>query len=154
EGQGNQLKALVDICHLHGLAVILDVVYNHAGGNFDDQSLYFFDRAVNNSLNDSLYFTDQGWAGGLVFAYWKKEVRQFLIENGKHFMEEYHIDGIRYDEVSVIDRFGGWSFCQELTTTLRSVKPSIPHIAEYWSPDPSWVVKSPENGGAGFDAAW
>ena len=40
----NQLKALVDLCHVHGLAVILDVVYNHAGGDFGDESLYFFDR--------------------------------------------------------------------------------------------------------------
>ena len=40
----NQLKALMDLCHIHGLAVILDVVYNHAGGDFGDQSLYFFDR--------------------------------------------------------------------------------------------------------------
>ena len=43
-GEMNQLKALVDLCHLHGLAVMLDVVYNHAGGDFGDQSLYFFDR--------------------------------------------------------------------------------------------------------------
>ena len=43
-GEMNQLKALVDLCHVHGLAVILDVVYNHAGGDFGDQSLYFFDR--------------------------------------------------------------------------------------------------------------
>ena len=40
----NQLKALVDLCHVYGLAVLLDVVYNHAGGDFGDQSLYFFDR--------------------------------------------------------------------------------------------------------------
>ena len=40
----NQLKALIDLCHIYGLAVILDVVYNHAGGDFGDQSLYFFDR--------------------------------------------------------------------------------------------------------------
>lgn len=38
----NQLKALVDLSHLYGLAVILDVVYNHAGGEFGDHSLYFF----------------------------------------------------------------------------------------------------------------
>ncbi|MDH5588083.1 MAG: alpha-amylase family glycosyl hydrolase [Nitrospirota bacterium] len=38
------LKALVELCHLHGLAVILDVVCNHAGGDFGDQSLYFFER--------------------------------------------------------------------------------------------------------------
>ena len=43
-GEMNQLKALVDLAHLHGLAVILDLVYNHAGGDFGDESLYFFDR--------------------------------------------------------------------------------------------------------------
>ena len=43
-GEMNQLKALIDLCHVHGLALILDVVYNHAGGDFGDQSLYFFDR--------------------------------------------------------------------------------------------------------------
>ena len=154
KGQVHQLKALIDICHVYGIGVIIDVVYNHAGGGFDDQSLYFFDRAVKHSNNDSLYFTDQGWAGGLVFAYWKKGVRQFLIDNAKFFVEEYHIDGIRYDEVSVIDRFGGWHFCQELTGTVRSVRPSIPQIAEFWNPDPSWAVRSVPSGGAGFDTVW
>ena len=50
ESQVNQLKAFIDVCHLYGLAVLLDVVYNHAGAArrdkmFDDQSLYFFDFA-------------------------------------------------------------------------------------------------------------
>ena len=45
-GEMNQLKALIDLCHLHGLAVILDVVYNHAGGDFGDESIYFFDRQI------------------------------------------------------------------------------------------------------------
>ena len=40
-GEMNQLKALIDLCHIHGLVVILDVVYNHAGGDFGDQSLWF-----------------------------------------------------------------------------------------------------------------
>ena len=43
-GEMNQLKALVDLCHVHGLAVLLDLVFNHAGGDFGDESLYFFDR--------------------------------------------------------------------------------------------------------------
>ena len=136
----NQLKALIDICHVWGLAVIFDVVYNHAGGDFGDESLYFFDRAINHSNRDSLYFTDQGWAGGLVFDFQESSVRQFLIENARFYIDEYHADGFRYDEVTVIDRFGGWRFCQDLTDTLRFVKPSIPHIAEYWNPDQSWVL--------------
>ena len=42
--QTKQLKALVDLCHVYGIAVIFDVVYNHAGGDFGDESIYFFDR--------------------------------------------------------------------------------------------------------------
>jgi len=151
---GNQLKALIDICHVHGLAVILDVVYNHAGGDFGDESLYFLDRATKRSNNDSLYFTDQEWAGGLVFAFWKREVRQFLIDNARFYVDEYHADGFRFDEVTVIDRVGGWRFCQDLTDTIRFVTPSIPQIAEFWSPDPSWAIKPSREGGAGFDAVW
>jgi 1,4-alpha-glucan branching enzyme len=152
--QTGQLKALIDICHVYGLAVILDVVYNHAGGDFGDESLYFFDRAVFHSNNDSLYFTDQDWAGGLVFAYWNQDVRQFLIDNAHFFLEEYHVDGLRYDEVSVIDRFGGWRFCQDLTSTMRFSKPSAVQIAEFWNPDPSYAVRPPEAGGGGFDTVW
>ena len=61
----NQLKALVDLCHVYGIAVTFDVVYNHAGGftvngQLDDNCLYYFDRLSNlNNNNDSLYFTDQ-----------------------------------------------------------------------------------------------
>jgi len=150
----DQLRAVIDVCHVYGLAVILDVVYNHAGGDFGDQSLYFFDRAVATSNNDSLYFTDQGWAGGLVFAFWKREVRQFLIDNARFYVDEYHVDGFRYDEVTVIDRFGGWAFCQDLTDTLHFVRPDIQQIAEYWKDDQSWVVKPVRDGGAGFDAVW
>jgi 1,4-alpha-glucan branching enzyme len=82
-GQINQFKAFIDVCHLYGIAVIADVVYNHAGGGFDDQSIKFFDRQPYTTDNNSLYFTDQDHAGGRVFAFWKKEVRQFLIVNGK-----------------------------------------------------------------------
>jgi len=107
QGTTNQLKVMVDLCHVYGIAVLLDVVYNHAGGDFGDQSIYFFDRRSNGNKNNSLYFTDQGWAGGLVFAYWNDDVRQFLIDNAKFYLTEYHCDGFRYDEVSVIKNEGG-----------------------------------------------
>src|SRR5262249_33064747 len=84
--QTRQRMVLVDLLHLHGIAVVLDVVYNHAGGGFDEESLYFHDREPGGDNNRSLYFTDQGWAGGLVFAYWKAEVRQFLIDNAGFFL--------------------------------------------------------------------
>ena len=142
----NQLKALIDLLHLNGIAVILDLVYNHAGGGFDDQSFYFFDRRANGDNNNSLYFTDRGWVGGLVFAYWNDAVRDFLIRNAEFFLREYHTDGARYDEVSVIDNHGGWFFCQDLTGTCRFVKPSAIQIAEYWNPSRELALKAPPHG--------
>jgi 1,4-alpha-glucan branching enzyme len=149
----DQLRALIDVCHVYGLSVIFDVVYNHAGGGFDPHSMWFFDRAPTADNNDSLYFTDQGWAGGLVFAYWNNDVNQYLIDNARFLYEEYRIDGLRFDEVSVMDRFGGWATCQDLTSTLRTAKPEAIQIAEYW-PVNSWTVRDRTDGGAGFDATW
>lgn len=152
-GSDNQLRALIDVCHVYGIAVLFDVVYNHAGGGFDDNSMWFFDRMPYDNNDDSLYFTDQGWAGGEVFAYWNDDVKQFLIDNAKFLYEEYRIDGLRFDEVSVMDRFGGWATCQDLTATLRAEKPEAVQIAEYW-PVNSYVVKERGVGGAGFYATW
>ncbi len=152
-GEMNQLKALVDLCHIYGLAVVLDVVYNHAGGDFGDQSIYFFDRqSSEGGHRNSLYFTDKGHAGGLVFDFSKPEVRDFLIQNAMFFLREYRIDGLRYDQVSVIDHDGaphGWSFCQDLTSTLDYHEPSAMNKAEYWNVNPYIVKAQPE--GAGFD---
>jgi 1,4-alpha-glucan branching enzyme len=156
----DQLKALVDLCHVHGIAVALDVVYNHAGGfEGDDQSLYFWDREAGTSDNDnSLYFIDQGVAGGLSFALWKREVRQFLIDNATFWLREYHVDGFRYDEVSVLlanNETNGWRFCQDLTSTVRFVKSGALQNAEYWPseyPATAGSIVSPSSqGGTGFD---
>jgi len=153
KGQTNQFKVFIDLCHLYGIAVITDVVYNHAGGGFDDQSIWFFDRQPDTTDNNSLYFTDQHQAGGNVFAFWKKEVRQFLIDNAKSLIEEYHLDGLRYDEVTVIDKKGGWSFAQDLTNTIRFVKPNAVQIAEYWG-DERWRGVAAPPDGMGFDIGY
>ena len=149
----DQLRALIDVCHVHGIAVVFDVVYNHAGGGFDGNSMWFLDRAPYTNVNDSLYFTDQGWAGGQVFAYWNNDVKQYLIDNARYLYDEYRIDGLRFDEVSVMDRCGGWLCCQDLTATLRATKPEAIQIAEYWPVD-DWVIRDRSDGGAGFDATW
>jgi 1,4-alpha-glucan branching enzyme len=118
----NQLKLLIDLCHLYGIAVIFDVVYNHAGGFFgDDESIFFWDRAPTDNENNSLYFTDKEWAGGLSFALWNQDVRQFIINNALYNIDQFHIDGFRYDEISVLCNLNGgqgWQFCQDLTSTL------------------------------------
>jgi 1,4-alpha-glucan branching enzyme len=130
-----------------------DVVYNHAGGGFDDQSIKFFDRQSYESDNNSLYFTDQDHAGGRVFAFWKQEVRQFLIDNAKSLLEEYHVDGLRYDQVTVIAESGGWYFAQHLTNTLRFIKPGAVQIAEYWGNERWKGVATPPYG-MGFDLGY
>lgn len=163
-----QLKTLVDLCHVHGIAVVFDVVYNHAGGfsvneRLDDQCLYYWDRAVNRgNNNDSLYFTDQDrGTGGLSFALWNNDVRQFLINNAKFYIDEFHADGVRYDEISDLISMNcdsGWSFCRDLTSTLRFIKPRLLQNAEFWPAEvanypksTASIVTAVANGGAGFD---
>ncbi len=152
-GQMNQFKAFVDLCHLHGVAVIIDVVYNHAGGNFDPQSIDYFDFPQNPDKTNSIYFSPNDWAGGRMFAFSKPEVQDFLIQNAKMFLEDYHADGIRYDEVTAIDQNGGWFFCQNLTDTLRFVKPEAVQIAEYWG-EYRWLGIARPPQGMGFDIGY
>lgn len=164
-----QLKALVDLCHIYGLAVNFDVVYNHAGGftvdgvEPDDRCIYYWDRAKNvGNNNDSLYFTDQDrGTGGLSFALWKNDVCQFLINNALYYIGEFHVDGFRYDEISDLISMNcdsGWSFCRNLTDTLRFVKPRLLQNAEFWPGEvPNYpkstasIVTATSAGGAGFD---
>lgn len=155
----NQLKVFIDICHAYGLAVIFDVVYNHASADLrrhdQDETIYFFDRQHRGDDNRSLYFTDQDHTGP-VFAFWKEEVRQFLIDNAKFFVDEYHVDGFRYDQATVIvqqNAADGWPFCQNLTRSVRALDASAINIAEYWGPEPA-VVRPVFEGGADFDANW
>ena len=158
-----QLKALVDLCHVYGIAVMFDVVYNHAGGfEGDDQSLYFYDRAVNTGDNNqSLYFTNMGLAGGLSFALWNNDVCQFIINSASYYINEFHVDGFRYDEISALlsmNEDSGWTFCCNLTDTLRYIKPRLLQNAEYWPyefqnyPQPAPLIVTPTaSGGTGFD---
>ena len=155
----DQLKAFIDLCHVHGIAVILDVVYNHAGGfTGDDETLYFWDRQAPGDNDDSLYFIDQGMAGGLSFALWKAEVQQFLIDNASFWLGEYHADGFRCDEVSALlanNQTAGWGFCQDLTSTVRFIKDRAIQNAEYWpseySAATSSILAPVGQGGTGFD---
>jgi 1,4-alpha-glucan branching enzyme len=146
-GQVNQLKAFIDICHLYGIAVLIDVVYNHAGGGLDEQSIDHVDLSADPQHNP--YFSRHEWAGGLVFAFDRPDVRRYLIDNARLFLDRYHADGLRFDEVSVIDRCGGWFFGQELTEELRRLKPGAVTIAEYWG-DHRWLAVQRPPAGMGF----
>jgi 1,4-alpha-glucan branching enzyme len=157
----NQLKVLIDVCHLYGLAVLLDVVYNHAGSAVKDQTsgLWFFDEMPRGNANDSLYFTDQDHTGP-VFAFWEgsendhtRDVQGFLTNNARFFLQEYKIDGLRYDQVTVIDQHGGWFFAQRLSERAREVDRRRVHIAEFWHNERFKGVLPPPNG-LGFDGNW
>jgi 1,4-alpha-glucan branching enzyme len=87
------MKAFVDVCHLHGLAALPDVVHNHAGGTLDDQSLDDFDRPANPDDASSIYFSRGREAGGKVFQLLAPDVREFLIGNARRFLDDYHVDG-------------------------------------------------------------
>ncbi|WP_342151474.1 alpha amylase C-terminal domain-containing protein [Methylorubrum sp. SB2] len=152
----NQIKAMVDLFHLTGIAVLFDIVLNHAGAEARGHAdgLWFFDLQPQGDPNRSLYFTEQDHAGP-VFAFAKEEIRQFLIDNTNFFVNEYRIDGYRYDQATVIDQSSnrGWALLQDITATVRTGRPEAIHIAEYWNVNP-WVVRRREEGGAGFDATW
>ena len=97
-GTPDEFKRLVDEAHAAGIAVIMDIVHSHAVGN-ELEGLGKIDG------NESLYFY-QGDAGHhpawgtRCFDYGKDEVKYFLLSNCKYWMEEYHIDGFRFDGVT------------------------------------------------------
>jgi 1,4-alpha-glucan branching enzyme len=176
-----QMKVMVDLLHVYGIAVAFDVVHNHAGGwgqtykvpasvapggvlHGDDYSLYFWDRAKttgpngNYDNNQSLYFTDQGFVGGLSFAMWNADVRGFLLNNARFHVEELHADGFRYDEISMLlamNNASGWGFCKEVTAAVRSADRRVLQNAEYWRGEfgaPAALMVTPvDAGGLGFD---
>ena len=104
-------------------------------------------------VGPGLYFIGgAGWAGGRIFDYGSDEVRNFLIHNAMMLLDEFHVDGFRYDEVSVIHNNDGSRFCRDLTSSLRYAKPGAIQIAEYWNWDRAKAVE-PAPDGLGFDAA-
>ncbi len=150
-GQTNQLKAFVDLCHLYGMNVIADVVYNHAGPGFDPQSMRYFNLPAD--LSNDRYFVEVDHAGGRVFRFGDPNVRQFLIDNAKMWLVDYHVDGLRYDQVTVMEQNGGWFFCQDLASTVRYIKSTSVQIAEYWG-DQRWRGVGAPPDGMGFDVGY
>lgn len=97
-GGPDALKDFVKAAHQHGLAVILDVVYNHMGPS--DLDLWRFDGWYENE-GGGIYFYNDGRAttpwGATRPDYGRSEVRQYLRNNTLMWLDEYHIDGLRWD---------------------------------------------------------
>jgi maltooligosyltrehalose trehalohydrolase len=142
------LKKLVDICHSRGIAVIVDVVYNHLG----PEGTYV--------LNYGPYFTDRyntPWGAAVNFdGEWSDGVRNFFIQNAMSWFENYHIDALRLDAVQGIYDFGAKHILQELAESTENLtKDSWKRflIAESDLDDIRIITPIKENG-YGIDAQW
>jgi 1,4-alpha-glucan branching enzyme len=148
----NQLKAVIDLFHVHGIAVVFNVVLSRAGGAPDDQGLYFLDRRPRLSGGDGLYFAGEEGEGELLFDFESEPTRRLLTGKAKLLLEEYHADGLCLGDLSGIERKGGRRFLQEFTAALRYAKPQAVQIAGYREGEAFEAVLPPA-GGLGFDAA-
>lgn len=158
----HQLKILIELCHLRGMAVLFDVVYNHVNKDIPGpdgvESIWNFEQFNMQHDHDSYMWSDHDHNGPCWDIDWKEHCRQYLIDNARFFIEEYHIDGYRYDETTKIiekNQAFGWRWCQHVTGNVRSANWRAVQIAEHWpdnGPDP-WVVGT-ENGHAGFDVCY
>lgn len=148
-GGPSGLKKLVDACHTRGLAVILDVVYNHIGpeGNYLPQyAPYFTDR----------YKTPWGSAVNFDDAH-SDEVRHFFISNAVEWIRDYHFDALRLDAVHAILDHSALNFLEELGDAIHGLGTFLNRrvyvIAESALND-TRVIRPSELGGYGLDAQW
>ncbi len=174
-GGPDALKKLVDAAHTAKIAVILDVVYNHLGPN--DLSVWQYDgwfQSWNGEdmggiyfYNDWRAFTD--WGKKNRPDYGRPEVRAFLRDNALMWLEEYRVDGLRFDMTCWIrnvyarddapldapTNLGGWGWnvLRWINDEINAIQPWKITIAEDMRQNPA-VTRSTSRGGAGFDSQW
>lgn len=148
-GGPDGLKQLIDACHGQGLAVLIDVVYNHLGpvGNYLGKfGPYFTDT----------YHTPWGSAVNLDGA-GSDEVRRFFIENALMWLRDYHADGLRLDAIHALVDRSAVPFLQQLQREVDNLAAALGRplvvIAESDLND-TRVLRAPEQGGMGINAQW
>ncbi|KYG63801.1 hypothetical protein AZI86_13335 [Bdellovibrio bacteriovorus] len=151
-GQKNapeELKSLVNECHKHGIAVILDVVYNHMGpeGNYLPKWGPYFQDKYKTPWGEALNFDGEH----------SDEVRHYFLQNVRQWIEEYHFDGLRLDAIHAILDTSARPFLAEATDLAHDLAEKLDRhvwmIAESDGNDPR-VLQSTREGGLGFDAQW
>ncbi len=148
-GSPGDLKHFVDTAHRKGLAVLLDVVYNHLGpvGNYLARFGPYFTPNHSTPWGDAINFEESGSA----------EVRRYLIDNALMWLRDYHIDGLRLDAVHAFNDRSAIHFLEQLTGEVRALEAALGRhlvlIAESDLNDPR-IVKAEEAGGYGLDAQW
>ncbi|MEQ8822704.1 MAG: alpha-amylase family glycosyl hydrolase [Sumerlaeia bacterium] len=176
-GSPDDFRAFVDACHARGIAVIVDVVHNHYGpGGLD---LYDFQDLNTNATRDEpgIYFYD-GPPAELADSgfgprpdYSEPQVRDFITDNIAMFLDEYNVDGFRWDFVKAMrglvdgsfavtsDLPDGISLLQDINSTLLNSNPDLLTMAEDLGgdarlTDPVSSVSGDPNDGYGFDRQW
>ena len=165
-GGPDAFKSFVTVAHEQGIAVIVDVVYNHFGPG--DLDLWQFDGWSQNDKGGIYFYNDHRaftpW-GDTRPDYGREEVRQYLRNNVMMWFEEYCADGLRWDMIAYIKSIDGsddnpssaipegWSLMQWINDEIRKLYPGKISIGESMKNN-SWVIKDVGAGGAGFNAQW
>jgi maltooligosyltrehalose trehalohydrolase len=148
-GGPHGLQRLVNACHVHGLAVFLDVVYNHIG----PEGSYFGEYGP--------YLTDQyrtPW--GLAVNYDGRSsdvVREFVLDNVRMWIREYHFDGLRLDAVHAIYDFGARHILRDIKEAADAAareRGRHVHIVAESDLNDVRLLRPPRQGGYGLDAQW
>jgi 1,4-alpha-glucan branching enzyme len=161
------LYRFVKAAHAQGIAVILDVIYNHCGPG--DLDLWRFDGWSDGDHNGGIYIYDNSrshtpW-GDTRYDYGRGEVRQFLRDNALFWLNKYRLDGLRFDSVvNIRNRNGnnndpfndlpdGWNLLQWINNEIGASQPWKITIAEDLQNN-EWITKDTGSGGAGFGSQW
>jgi len=162
-GGPKAFRRFIKAAHERGIAVILDVVYNHFGPS--DIDLWQFDGWSDVGQSGGIYMYDDSRAetpwGHTRPNYGRGEVRQFLRDNALYWLEEFQLDGLRFDAtgyIQSVDGFSddlpeGWGLMQWINREVNQKQPWKLLIAEDLREN-AWVTRSEEEGGAGFDTQW
>ena len=158
------LKMFVREAHKRGLAVILDMVYNHFGPK---ASLWQFDGWSENNRGGIYFYNDARgdtpW--GARPDYGRAEVRDFILDNVSMWLTEYHVDGFRLDSTIYMRNTAGqnndpahdipdaWRLMMDINNRVRKIKPDALMIAEDCSGN-GQITNAIVYGGAGFDSQW
>jgi len=143
------LKTLIDSCHREGLAVVLDVVYNHLGpeGNYLAEFGPFFTDSYRTPWGEAINY-DGAESDG---------VRRYFVDNALYWLTEYHVDALRLDAIHGIFDFSARHILQELAEAFHKQAECLDRyawlIAESDLND-ARVIKAPAQGGYGVDAQW
>jgi len=159
-GGPRKLKEFVNAAHARGIAVILDVVHNHWGPS--DLSLWRFDGWYQGSFGGIYFYQDNRsitpW-GDTRPDYGRSEVRQYIRDNVMMWLEDFHIDGLRFDSTLNIRRHNsgenpeGWGLLRWINDEVKARQPWKIMIAEDLQID-AWITRPTQDGGAGFDSQW